>query len=1197
MAGILGEYTEIFLEESEDQIEELNANLLKLESDHSNPDIINDIFRAAHSLKSSAAFVGLYNLSDLAHKMENLLQKIREDKLSVNVSLVNLLFECFDLIKVVIDAVGQGEKNDTPFTDMITKLENYEKEGGNASSSGISPPQLQNFQSEVVQTQDSSSDGIQNDTNSAIINTGFIPLDNSDLQDLEEEMRIRNAKAIDIKVVLKESTLMKGSRYALILESLKPSGVIFKSTPEEDDLLKGKEILELIFVFITQLDEEEIYRIIHSDLIQELVIELRSTAKIKFAELTPISLDSDEINELEEEMKVRNASVYDIRVILKADTPMKGLRFTLILQNLKHNSIIYKSNPDIEILERGTELNSLTFVLLTTMSIDAVKKTITVDMVEHIDISGRIISSSIGSAKERNLNTSQQVNIPTQANKQTISSVSPKKEKPTPVPASEKDDSKLTKSIKVSSEKLDQLMNNVGELVITNSGFQKIYDDLVRTFGDDTIFAELKSKIDQINRISKDLQSGIMNTRMVPIGSVFNRFSRLVRDLSMETGKKVQLILLGENTELDKKVVDMIGEPLLHLIRNSIDHGLEQPEERLKAGKPEIGTVELNAYQGGNNIMVEIKDDGRGLNKSKILKKAVENGLISQSDSQNISDNDIYQFIFAAGFSTAAQVTDISGRGVGMNVVNKLIQDFKGKILINTQEGQGSSFTLCFPQALAIIPSILVSMEEEIYAFPLSEVFETIRVKKEQINTLEGHEIFNLRGEVLPIYRLNKIIRLSEKKDLEEFPVVIVNFNSRKLGFIVDDLIGKHETVIKTLEKNFRNIPGLTGASIMGDGTIILVLDIPGLIELTNTLDLNNDELTGDEMLRLNSTRSTDMNSSDKIYKTINSTNLYNSKLLEMVLSDKSKRKKEKTSERKKPVVIVHEKEKIEEQEEVEIKIESPEPVNLNPPIDEEVSSISTESDGSEQQQETDTTDYSPSYEEPPLTEDEEDRLRAKEMLKTFSEQTKQRVEAMIERPIDQLLSNQEIRKLESVVNTGMMNAGLVLSQLVGSNVELFMPEISLTDKDKLTEEVRDPYEHFFGLKIRMNGDLNGNLLMIFSEEKGKELSNKLLKSNENSTLAKKLSEDHLSVLSEISNIVCASVINSLSNKAKTQIMPSVPELVSGNFREVLDVVKPEKTKFLSMNTEFIYEGDNLIGNLIFLPDFDELVQLIGKLN
>jgi two-component system chemotaxis sensor kinase CheA len=236
--------------------------------------------------------------------------------------------------------------------------------------------------------------------------------------------------------------------------------------------------------------------------------------------------------------------------------------------------------------------------------------------------------------------------------------------------------------------------------------------------------------------------------------------------------------------------------------------------------------------------------------------------------------------------------------------------------------------------------------------------------------------------------------------------------------------------------------------------------------------------------------------------------------------------------------------------------------------------------------------------EEPENSSEEDDgRNQAKEMLKSFSEQTKQRVEAMIDRPIDQLLSNQEIRKLETVVNTGTMNAGLVLSQLVGSNVDLFMPEIALTDKDILVDLIRDPYEHFFGLKIRMNGDLNGNLLMIFSEEKGNELSNKLLKSNENSTLAKKLSDDNLSVLSEISNIVCASIINSLSNKAKVQIMPSVPELVSGTFREVLDAVKPEKTKFLSMNTEFVYDGDNLIGNLIFLPDFDELVQLIAKLS
>ncbi len=1188
MAGILGEYTEIFLEESEDQIEELNANLLKLESDHSNPDIINDIFRAAHSLKSSAAFVGLLNLSDLAHKMENLLQKIREDKLSVNVTLVNLLFECFDLIKVVIDAVGQGEKIDTPFTEMITKLQNYEKEGGAASSAP--PPKPIASSTPAPPTPVST----PKPTSKPAISEGLLHLDEMEILDLEEEMRIRNASAIDIKVVLKENTQMKGSRYALMLELLKPTGVIFKTQPEEDDLLKGGEITELLLVYITQLDEEEINRIVHSDLVEEIKIETRSVSNTSASEFTPLSLDQDELAELDEESKARKGNVFDIRVVLKTDTPMKGLRFTLILQNLKQSSIIYKSNPDIEILERGTELNSLTFILLTEMSLEDVKKTISVDMVDYFNIEPRnlVNTSKPLSAHETSSPTVQE--NATSANASQAPSAPappPKKEKPQAV-AADKDDSKLTKSIKVSSEKLDQLMNNVGELVITNSGFQKIYDDLVRTFGDDTTLTELKSKIDQINRISKDLQSGIMNTRMVPIGSVFNRFSRLVRDLSMETHKKVQLILLGENTELDKKVVDMIGEPLLHLIRNSIDHGLETPEERIKTGKSDMGTVELNAYQGGNNIMVEIKDDGRGLNKGRILKKAIENGLVTQADAQNLSDNDVFQFIFAAGFSTAAEVTDISGRGVGMNVVNKLVQDFKGKILINSVEGQGATFTLCFPQALAIIPSILVSMEEEIYAFPLSEVFETIRVKKEQINTLEGHEIFNLRGEVLPIYRLNKIIGLYDKKDLEEFPVVIVNFNSRKLGFIVDDMIGKHETVIKTLEKNFRNIPGLTGASIMGDGTIILVLDIPGLIELTNVIKVD-DTLEGTEMLRLNSSRSSDNTVTEKIYKTITSTNLYNSKLLEMVLNDKSKRKKDKSTERKKHIVIVHEKEKEEEEVQEEITVESS---IVESDSSDTITSTETEIPQSlEPIEEVGTTTM---QEEPENSSEEDDgRNQAKEMLKSFSEQTKQRVEDMIDRPIDQLLSNQEIRKLETVVNTGTMNAGLVLSQLVGSNVDLFMPEIALTDKDILVDLIRDPYEHFFGLKIRMNGDLNGNLLMIFSEEKGNELSNKLLKSNENSTLAKKLSDDNLSVLSEISNIVCASIINSLSNKAKVQIMPSVPELVSGTFREVLDAVKPEKTKFLSMNTEFVYDGDNLIGNLIFLPDFDELVQLIAKLS
>ena len=1177
MSGILGEYTEVFLEESEDQIEELNANLLKFEQDYTNKELINDIFRAAHSFKGSAAFVGLYNLSDLAHKMENLLQKIREDKISVNVNLVNLLFECLDLIREVVEAVGRGEKIETPFTEMIQKLQDYENLniGGEVSPSKVSTPKTQEISSTPVLEETTKVKKVEQPTN-----LKFLSLSEEELIELDEEMNVRNSSALEVRVKLKSDVPMKGSRYALILQSLKTEGAIFKSQPAEEELFKGGEVEDLRFILITQLDQEEVQKIISSDLVETVEINLVKSISSLSGNFTSLSLDADEIAEIDEEVKARNGKVFDVMVTLKPDTPMKGLRFTLILQNLKNTSVIYKSNPDTEILERGTELNSITFITITNLDEEALRKAIQVDMVEEIVIKPRKIQIDIQATSFQAQETKVETSTPSTPTSKPSQPTAPiKKDKVSTVDKDQAGDKgALTKSIKVSSEKLDQLMNNVGELVITNSGFQKIYDDLVRTFGDDTIFAELKSKIDQINRISKDLQAGIMNTRMVPIGTVFNRFSRLVRDLSVETGKKIQLNLLGENTELDKKVVDMIGEPLLHLIRNSIDHGIEPPEERIKLGKPEYGTVELNAYQGGNNIMVEIKDDGRGLNKAKILRKAIENGLTTPAEAQNLSDNDIYQFIFAPGFSTAEEITDISGRGVGMNVVNKLVQDFKGKILINTVEGVGTSFTLCFPQALAIIPSILVSMEEEIYAFPLSEVFETIRVQKEQINTLEGHEIINLRGEVLPIYRLNRIIGLSQRPDVEEFPVVIVNFNTRKLGFIVDELIGKQETVIKTLEKNFRNIVGLTGASIMGDGTIILVLDISGLIEIAHSLGANYIDPGGKELPRLNTNRSGDINVSTHIYKTLNSTNLFNAKLLEMLNSDKSKRKKEK-AERKKPTTEIKPKE-------VEV-VEEPTEEIEGPVID--------------LPQELPQTP-APTPQEPPIQKTQEDvdeeHRKAKEVLKSLEQQTHSRFESLISnRPIDELLTKAEIRKLESVVNTGMMNAGLVLSQLVGSNVELYMPEVMLTDKDGLVSEIRDANENFFGLKVRMNGELNGNLLMIFSEERGRELVGKLLKSNETSDLAKKLSEDSLSVLMEISNIVCASVINSLSNKARVQIMPSVPELVTGTFREVLDVVKPEKTKFLCMNTEFVYEGDNMIGNLIFLPDFDELTKLIAKLN
>ncbi|AXR69475.1 chemotaxis protein CheW [Leptospira mayottensis] len=1061
MAGILGEYTELFLEESEDQIEELNTNLLRLEADHKNLSIINDIFRAAHSLKSSAAFVGLYNLSDLAHKMENLLQLTRDGKLQVKLPLVNLLFQCFDLIKYVIRSVAEGNKIDTPFTDMIQKLDAYEKDPSSFSDVGDAP-------------------------------TASAPAPKSE----------------------------------------KPVSVP-KPTPSRPGGLE-------------------------------------------------IHLEAEEVRELEEEIR-KSGKCWKISVTLGKDSPMKGLRFSLILQNLKNLGVVFKSTPDLEELDKGVDVTSIALLFISSESFEQIRTAANVDMVESLDVQEYV--PTVQEAVAANFKIEDDM------------------------AASE---SRVTlKSIKVSSDKLDQLMNNVGELIITNSGFQRIYDDLIRVFGEDQLFNDLKSRIDLINRISKELQSGIMNIRMVQISTVFRRFSRLVRDLSLETGKKVNLVLSGESTELDKKVIDALGEPLLHLIRNSVDHGIETPAERLTAGKPEVGTLELNSYQGGSNIMVEIRDDGRGLDSEKILSKAIEKGLVGSAEASNLSEQEIFQFIFQAGFSTAEKVTDISGRGVGMNVVNNLIQEFKGKIIINSVKGQGTSFILSFPQALAIIPSILVLMEEEVYAFPLSEVNETIKINNDQITTLEGNEIINLRGEVLPIYRLNRIIGLQDKTDREEFPVVIVQYKGRKIGFMVDELVGKHETVIKSLEKNFKNIRGLTGASIMGDGTIIMVLDIPGIVEIASELE-DTDLIVHyhlETMKRIGSIHSTEREEELYIQKTTNPTNVYNHKLHE--ITNRERLKKKKTDRVREMKRIVVEKEEVFREEKelaaaLSIEMKAPQERQLPP---------STESKTQNPQTPNEITSYSsepPSEPKKPfvsseeeyrshITEialdqsaSEEEQKRAKAIIDSFLTQKKERTMSVAPaKDFKGALSKEELKKLENVVNTGMMNAGMVLSQLLKKNIDLFIPEIIMNDRDGLAEEIRFSENHFYGLRIRMNGDLNGNLLMMFSRENAANLAKELLGSE--ASPGEKLTDDAKSVLSEISNIVCSSVMNSISNKAKASVTPSVPEFLEGTFMQVLDVVKPERTKFLSMLTEFNHEGNDLLGVLLFLPDFDELLQLIPR--
>lgn len=382
-------------------------------------------------------------------------------------------------------------------------------------------------------------------------------------------------------------------------------------------------------------------------------------------------------------------------------------------------------------------------------------------------------------------------------------------------------------SIRVGTDKVDSLVNMVGELVITQSMLSQIGENFTPE-----MLPLLIDGLAQLERNTREMQEGIMRIRMLPISFAFNRFPRLVHDMTAKMGKKVELKLTGEQTELDKTVMEKIGDPLVHLVRNSLDHGLETPEVRLAAGKDETGTLQLKAFHQGGNIVIEIHDDGAGLNEEKILKKAIEKGLVNEGDV--LSPEKIHELIFLPGFSTADSVTDVSGRGVGMDVVRKNISSLGGTVEVFSQQGEGSVFTIRLPLTLAIMDGQTIRVADENYIIPLISIIETLEIKAVDMKRVSGQgELYKLRDEYVPIIRLYSVFNLTPKiTDLEEGLLVIVEGEGQKVGLFIDDLLGQQQVVIKSLETNYRKVVGVSGATILGDGTVALILDVPGLMAL-----------------------------------------------------------------------------------------------------------------------------------------------------------------------------------------------------------------------------------------------------------------------------------------------------------------------------------------------------------------------------
>ncbi|NLM22179.1 MAG: chemotaxis protein CheA [Peptococcaceae bacterium] len=528
-----------------------------------------------------------------------------------------------------------------------------------------------------------------------------------------------------------------------------------------------------------------------------------------------------------EEAQAANKAIYQINVTVAPDALMKSVRAVMVMQRLEAYGTVVKMFPSLDELDNNDQHKI--HILLTTMELPEEIRADILEISEILDV--KVLNyayavSQNGFAVENKAEV--QAESPATHNEPPKAAGQGKINSPAGLEPGQINKNKVH-TIRVDTDRMDNLINLVGEMVITRTRLVKIGNDLKDTNQNVSLVNSLNDTNVYLGRLMSELQESVMRLRMVPIGTVFSRYPRLVRDFCRKSGKKIDLVIKGEETELDKTVIEMIGDPLTHIIRNSVDHGIEPPEQRLAVGKDKTGVITLDAYHEGNHIAIIVSDDGAGLDLEKIREKGRQNGLIAENE--ELSERDLTNLIFHPGFSTADKITDISGRGVGMDVVKKAITNLGGLIDVQTKKGEGTSFIIRLPLTLAIIQALLVELGEEIYAVPLSSVVETLLVNTKEIKTVGGLQMVQIRGNTLPLLSLRQKFDLPEREEeVEEVYVVVVGLGDKNVGLIVDELQGQQEIVIKSLG-DLNGIPGIAGATILGDGKVTLILDIGSLIQ------------------------------------------------------------------------------------------------------------------------------------------------------------------------------------------------------------------------------------------------------------------------------------------------------------------------------------------------------------------------------
>ena len=536
------------------------------------------------------------------------------------------------------------------------------------------------------------------------------------------------------------------------------------------------------------------------------------------ADGTDLELDDIDLDVMKK-AKEAGMNLFHVKVTLMETCVLKAARSVMVMHALDEVGDVIKSIPPAEDLEQEKFERSFDVLIATSSDAEAVQNAVdTVSEIEDIAVNA-IDPDKVG--KEAAPAPAAAPAAPAVSTAKPAAPAAKKESaKPAAAPAKKQHQSQ---SVRVDIEKLDTLMNLMGELVINKVRLEQI--------GQTHRMSDLMETLEQMDRVTGDLQNIVMKVRMVPVSAVFNRFPRMVRDVSKELGKDINLTIEGEETELDRTVIDEIGDPIMHLLRNSLDHGVESPDKREAKGKSRVGEVGLIARHEGNNVVIMITDDGAGIDADKIRKKAVEKGMISQDEADRLDDADAVRLIFLPGFSTAEQITDISGRGVGMDVVRSKIEALSGHVDVETHIDEGSVFKIKLPLTLAIIQAMLVQVQEEMYAIPLGSIDSTINIEPTDIQTVQNKEVIVLRGEIIPIIRMEEALQVPHTKDSDELFVVVVHAGEAKAGIVVDNLIGQQEIVIKTLGNLFAGLKLFGGATVLGDGKVALILDVATMIQ------------------------------------------------------------------------------------------------------------------------------------------------------------------------------------------------------------------------------------------------------------------------------------------------------------------------------------------------------------------------------